>query len=39
MTSQDPARWFNDLSVYIDDRELIAETIRLLLKLGFTVER
>ena len=25
MPSQDPAEWFNDLSVHVDDRELIAE--------------
>jgi Flp pilus assembly protein TadD len=25
MRSQDPAKWFNDLSVHVDDRELLAE--------------
>ena len=25
MPSRDPAEWFNDLSVHVDDRELIAE--------------
>jgi tetratricopeptide (TPR) repeat protein len=25
MRSQDPAEWFNDLSVHVDDRELLAE--------------
>ena len=25
MQSRDPAEWFNDLSVYVDDRELLAE--------------
>ena len=25
MQSQDPAKWFNDLSVHVDDRELLAE--------------
>src|SRR5262245_51218606 len=25
MPSQDPAEWFNDLSVHVDDRELLAE--------------
>jgi len=29
MPPQDPTKWFNDLSVYIDDRELIAEATAL----------
>lgn len=29
MPSRDPAEWFNDLSVHVDDRELIAEATAL----------
>src|SRR5574339_818559 len=29
MTSRDPAQWFHDLSVHIDDEELLEEAARL----------
>ena len=42
MRSQDPAEWFNDLSVHVDDRELLAEAEALeptLLQSGSRVGR